>query len=451
MDLVTIEEVQRHERPECLLGCSLDAPQVGAGHAGFAFDVAGWALGRDSAVEALQVLDGERVIASAPPNRQRPDVASKLAGRKDIGALAEQAVGFEVGVSALALGRTFAVEAAVCLADGRRAPLATLRGRRERLQPPGGSRLNPVMLTTIGRSGSKWLTWLLSCHPEIVAFEPLTFEPRVATYWMTVLRSLATPESYERQLHTDHWDRHWWLGDGASPMPAPVKPWMDEWLGVDALEQTASMCRARIEAFYDEVAARCEKRGAHLFAEKFLLDPTLLGLTHECFGGAREVILVRDFRDRLSSVFAWNERRGEHGFGHDGGMSKARYVADHVLADARELLERWRRAGDAAQLVHYERLVLEPRATLAALFGHLGVAADDDTVEAVLEAATGARGLDAHRTVSDPVRTIGRWRRDLPEELARECNTILAPVLDAFGYATETTAWEQTPAAQAAR
>src|SRR5207248_1686484 len=126
---------------------------------------------------------------------------------------------------------------------------------------------------------------------------------------------------------------------------------------------------------------------------------------------------VRDFRDRLSSVFAWNERHGDHGFGHDGDMSKARYVAEHVLSDAEQLLERWQRAGDDAHLVHYERLVLEPRATLAALFAHVGVAADGDTVEAALDAATGANGLDTHRTVDDPVQTIGRWRRDLPAEL----------------------------------
>jgi hypothetical protein len=150
------------------------------------------------------------------------------------------------------------------------------------------------------------------------------------------------------------------------------------------------------------------------------------------------VILVRDFRDRLSSVFAWNERHGEHGFGHDGDMSRARYVAEHVRGDAEELLERWRRAGEAAHLVHYERLVLEPRPTLAALFEHLGVDAGEDTVEEVLEVASGASGLDAHRTVDDPVRTIGRWRRDLPADLADECNAILADVLDAFGYTTET-------------
>jgi len=290
------------------------------------------------------------------------------------------------------------------------------------------------MLTTIGRSGSKWLAWLLSCHPEIVGFEPLTFEPRVATYWMTALRSLAAPDSYLRQLHTERWDEDWWLGHDATALPGPVPRGMADWLGAEAVHELASLCRWRVESFYEEVAARSGKEGARYFVEKFLLDPTLLDLTLECFAGAREVILVRDFRDRLSSVFAWNERHGDNGFGHDGGMSKARYLSEHVLGDAEQLLDRWRQAGDAAHLVHYERLVLDPRATLTGLFEHLDVAADDATVDAVLRFATAAGGLDAHRTVDDPVRTIGRWRRDLPDELADECNEILAPALEAFGY-----------------
>jgi hypothetical protein len=56
----------------------------------------------------------------------------------------------------------------------------------------------------------------------------------------------------------------------------------------------------------------------------------------------------------------------------------------------------------------------------------------------VLEGARREGGLlDGHRTVDDPMRTIGRWRRDLPAELAAECNEILADVLDGFGYETE--------------
>jgi len=203
------------------------------------------------------------------------------------------------------------------------------------------------------------------------------------------------------------------------------------------VRQLAATCQERIEAYYSEVGRRGgEAEGVRYFAEKFLLEPILLDLTAEVFPRAKELILVRDFRDRLSSVFAWNEKRGDHGFGHEAEMSKAEYLVARVRIDAEELIDRWRRRGEAALLVRYEDLILEPEATLGRVFEYLEVEADEPAVGAVLELANQPSDLlDGHRTVSDPVQTIGRWRRDLPADLADESNQLLAPVLAEFGYA----------------
>jgi Sulfotransferase family len=432
MALVKIDGVEKAPLPDGLLGASLDRPRAGEGEDGYSFDLRGWAIGRDSAVAALELLDGERVAAQVTPDRKRPDVAAAFPG-----VAGAEECGFEGMVRALELQPRFELELVARLEDGSRRPLGTLRGRRARLAVPRTPALNPVMITTIGRSGSKWLAWLLSCHPAVSAFQPLVFEPRLATYWTTVFRELSAPRSYLRQIHAERWDEpRWWLGDGAGPMPAPVDLGMAEWLGAEGVGQLAGLCQERIEAFYLEASERMGKTaGVRYFAEKFLLDPVLLDLTTEIFPGAREVILVRDFRDRLSSVFAWNEKRGEAGFGHDAQMSQADYLTERVRVDAEELLQRWRRRGDAAHLVRYEDLILEPERTLARLFAYLDVESDPETVETLLEVANRPSDLlDGHRTVSDPTQTIGRWRRDLPTELAAECNEILAPVLEAFGY-----------------
>jgi hypothetical protein len=255
---------------------------------------------------------------------------------------------------------------------------------------------------------------------------------------MTVLRELSAPKSYLRQLHTERWDEpRWFLGDGAVALPAPVDLGMADWLGNESVRQLAAICQERTDAYYREVARRCgEAERVRYFAEKFLLDPVLLDLTTEVFPGAKELILVRDFRDRLSSVFAWNEKRGDHGFGHDAEMSKAEYLVARVRGDADDLIARWRQRGDAAHLVRYEDLILEPQATLAGIFAYLEIEADEPAVRAVLdEANQPTEMLDQHRTVTDPMQTIGRWRRDLPEDLAAETNELLAPELEAFGYA----------------
>jgi hypothetical protein len=431
MRRVSIDQVQRAPAAQALLGFAIDAPRSGEESQTYAFEVTGWVLGRDVAVREVQVRDGVSVLARQAPDRPRGDIARAFGEER------HGRSGFRAPVRALELEPRFSVEVVALLEDGSCERLATIAGSREPLRVSRSPRLSPVMLTTIGRSGSKWLAWLLSCHPSVLGFQPLVFEPRVGTYWTTVLRALSAPESYLRQIHTAHWEEGWWLGEDATPLPAPIELGMGEWLGAEAVAQLAALCQERVDAFYTELAGRAGKPQARYFVEKYLLDARLLDLTRECFPGAREVILVRDFRDRLSSVFAWNERRGEDGFGHDAGMSRAEYLVMHVRADAQALLDRWRRRSESAHLVRYEDLILDPQGTLAGLFAHLDVSADEQTVASVLELARASNGvLDTHRTVQDPAQTIGRWRRDLPDELAAECNELLAPVLEAFGYPT---------------
>jgi hypothetical protein len=433
MAVVEITEVEQ-VTSAALRGAWLDEPVPAGGSSTWSFNLRGWALGKDAAVESFAVVDGDRVLAEVPPNEVRPDVAESYPD-----AAGAENGGFQMLVRGIELEAEFAIEVIARLVDGTEHRLASVRGRRRPLAVERKPELRPVMLTTIGRSGSKWLAWLLSCHPSIVAFQPLVFEPRVTTYWATVFRSLTAPKSYLRQIHTERWDEsRWWLGDGAAGLPAPVELGMADWLGTDSVRSLAAHCQEQVEAFYLEVARRAGKPQALCFTEKCLLDPVLLDLTAEIFPGAREVILVRDFRDRLSSVFAWNEQRGDHGFGHEAEMSQAEYLAERVRADAAGLLSRWRRKGDAVHLVRYEDLILEPEATLGALLEFLGLEANSGMVKATLEAANQPNELlDTHRTVSDPSQTIGRWRRDLPAELAGECNELLAPLLREFGYPVE--------------
>jgi hypothetical protein len=432
LPVVKINELSPHAPEGGLLASAIEAPVSGEGSETFSFNVAGWAVARDSAVEKFQVLRRGRVVAEVPPNLTATRGGEELPEVEGV-----RAVGFEVLVRAIEIEPSFDVELVARLADGTACPMGTIKGERELLAVPRVPRLNPAMITTIGRSGSKWLARLMSCHPAVIAFQPLVFEPRVATYWITAMREMTAPKSYLRQIHTERWDEpRWWLGDGASGLPAPVELAMAEWLGNTSVRSLGAISQERIETFYREVAVRSGKgEGLQFFAEKFLLDPVLLDLTLEVFPGGREVILVRDFRDRLSSVFAWNEKRSDHGFGHAAEMSKAEYLTERVRADADDLLERWKERGDAALLVRYEDLILEPAVTLNSLFAYLGIDAGEATVQAVLDEATQPNEmLDTHRTVKDPTKTIGRWRRDLPEDLADECNELLAPVLEAFGY-----------------
>ena len=78
----------------------------------------------------------------------------------------------------------------------------------------------------------------------------------------------------------------------------------------------------------------------------------------------------------------------------------------------------WAEALDTAQLLRYEDLVLRPEDTVQALLAYLGL----DAARARSSRCWGARsratadGGPPH--VADPRESIGRWRRDLSDEVS---------------------------------
>jgi len=157
-------------------------------------------------------------------------------------------------------------------------------------------------------------------------------------------------------------------------------------------------------------------------------------LLSELYPEAREIVLVRDFRDLLSSVLAFNEKRGYQAFGREQRDSDADYIRSTLRRSAESLLNRWRSREQTAHLVRYEDLVLDPSGTLSQLLRYLDLDHSNRAVERTIERAQNASGTEHHRTVSDPAASIGRWRRDLSEELQLVCAEALDPVLGQFGY-----------------
>ena len=71
--------------------------------------------------------------------------------------------------------------------------IATIAGHREPLRSSYEPELRPLIVTTLGRTGSTWLIHLLGTHPGVTAYRPFSFEPRAATYWTDILASLSEP------------------------------------------------------------------------------------------------------------------------------------------------------------------------------------------------------------------------------------------------------------------
>jgi hypothetical protein len=428
--MTTLLETSRPVEESPLVGHSIDLPVAGEPCDGYHLLLRGWALGRSGPPQQFEIGRGRLPAFRLAPNRVRPDLAIAF---PDIPG-AERS-GFETRISLIGLPSEFEIRVSAVF-DGTPIEIGVVDGRRSplRLPPPTPGPM-PVLMTTLGRSGSMWLGHLLAQHPAILAYRPFQLEPRTVGYWSAVLRSLSEPSSFLQVLGSVQGVAHWWLGDPGAPQVGLSSLEHDVSLGLSgtSVEMTAAFCRLQIQAFYASIPGF--DRSARWFVEKATLDTA--DLCGELFPSTRELVLVRDFRDMIPSVISFNRKRGFDSFGRELVESDLDFV-DEVRDRAIALLDCWRDRRGTAHLVRYEDLIVDPEATLTGILSYLDVDASPETVAAVLTGAeTTGRELQAgHRTSSDPTASIGRWRRDLSPELQQACEEAFADLLPEFGYAT---------------
>jgi predicted SAM-dependent methyltransferase len=106
---------------DVLRGARLDAPVVGEKVDSGALKIVGWAVGRDAAAEAVEVVAAGQVVATTPLEIERPGVANAYAQVPG----ADKA-GFRVLVKGSGRGRHDLAVRAI-LADGVKAPIGTIK------------------------------------------------------------------------------------------------------------------------------------------------------------------------------------------------------------------------------------------------------------------------------------------------------------------------------------
>ena len=408
-----------------LLHHAIDKPAAGWSGGDWTLDVRGSVVADGSAVERVEFHLGGHVVQAAPCDVARPVLAAE---RPDLPGAGES--GFYATLGALDLPREFDLGLRAVLADGRRLPVGVLRGRRSALESSFEPSLQPLIVSGPGRSGSTIFMQMLAAHPGIVAWPPFDEEPRVLTYWIEVLRALARPDSFLRQVApAGDLNGDWWLGR-RDPRPRSLSDGdVQAWLGGDAVGDLAAFAQSRVEALYGRI--RGTGRGdARYFAEKLRNDP-VSDLAWELYPGAREVVLVRDPRDVLVSVLAANRKRGERPPPADPVAWLETEFRPRIVA----VVDSWERRRERARLVRYEDLMTDPRATLAGVLEYLGLDARDAAVEAMLASADRSLpGMERHRTTATPRASIGRWREDLDPVLAERCERVLGDAIAALGY-----------------
>lgn len=447
LDVIMFRKTEEHLR-----GLSIDQPRLGRTGDGYALDIAGWIVGRSSPVVAVEVIIGAtagaaeelrfqilyrgRSIHRAPLNLQRLDIARRY-GLPD----AEANCGFALTIGVLGLPPVADLLLEAVCADGNRVLIGAIRVRHGPLASDFQPTLQPLMVTGLGRSGTTWIMKVLSQHPAIVVERTHPFETRAAAYWIHLLKVLASPADHRASAHPEGFlDNLWWAGfNPFNALPATNDPAMKAWFQQTYCEQVAGFCQRMIESFYQKVAAKQGQTAPRYFAEKYYPHRTghAQWLAWDLYPQAREIILVRDFRDTICSMLAFNAKRGHQAFGRNFVQTDEQFVWLMRL-EALRLLHIWRSRADRTLLVRYEDLITSPAATLAGICTYLEIDARSTLIDDLLgRASTDSSALAFHRTSRNVGATIGRWKQDLKPGVREACQKAFGDILQAFDYALD--------------
>ena len=418
--MITIDDVVLHPAASASgFHVGLDAPTGGATAPGHLLRVAGWAAATAGPLRSLVARDGLSSFDLGHGSRRRDDVVQALPW-------VAPDCGFDTLLLAAGLPTRFELVLAAAAGEQPRVDLATIRGRRTALPAPEDSGPHPVLVTNLGRSGSSWLMRLLVRHPDIVGDPAWPHELSATGLELRTLRRLAqTPHGVDAPSSFDFPEGgSWWQSSFALDAPG-----VRDWLASGRVELLAQGARAGIRGVHTAIAEAQGRPRPALFAEK--AGPgTQTRLVRELFPLARELVLVRDFRDVLVSMHAFDAKRGYAGFGRDQVASEAAFV--RMIAALADALHAVTVERPDAVVVRYEELVASPAEVLASVFSSLGV---DPGVAARLVAETGGTDEEAaHRTSATAAASVGRWRHDLPPRIAAAAELELGPALAAFGY-----------------
>lgn len=193
-------------------------------------------------------------------------------------------------------------------------------------------------------------------------------------------------------------------------------------LAVDAFEALWDAYSARLQAAFPD---------ARYYAEKLLTNMPL-SVIHASRITPRIIELVRDPRDILVSVRAFNAKRGVQGFGRAAHSSEADYFL-WFIASMNEQLARLGHSKSSQSkriLVRYEDLV----ADLPSEASRIGQWLDVDLSDAESYVNADTATYVTHSTTASVDSSVGRWRTELSPLDAKELTEHLGDHLARLGY-----------------
>lgn len=422
----------------------------------YSFSLAGWVQGRDRMPESLVVTHRGKPVKIVPFASTPAKIS--IAGLIRAG---DHQADFQTEVSVTSLPSPCIFDLSVQFADGPQVPFGTVQVRHQPIKSDYPAQVQPLMITSLGRSGSTWSMRLFGEHPEIVFHRVHAYETMAANYWLHLLKVLTDPANHAQSTNRLGFaDRPWHIGQNPYFTRSLIDhAEMRRWFGNDLIRRTAAFCQQNIDEYYLTLARAQGDPKPLFFAEKNRGNH----IPRLCFGlyaGARELFVLRDFRDMACSMFAFNKKRGYVGVGPMNASDDRDFIR-LLRPSIEQILGAYEERRDRSLMLHYEDLILKPEATLKTALEYIGVRADQRTIKKMLSDArkvpTRQRIRSAivnlvpnriklrhprmfartasHVTASGgPAGSVGRWQQDLPQDLQDVAHESFGDLLEQAGY-----------------
>lgn len=397
-------------------------------------ELSGWVFGKGVTVSRLVVVNESRnhLIRNVPLSINRADVEQHFKQWNP-----PLCCGFKVLLSTIGLANRTTLRIQALLNNTTPVEIAVITlERTQKIRSTYTPKYQPLLVTSLGRSGSTWLMHLLGQSEKVALYEAYPYEAYASKYWLyTILKVLSEPTNYLATASPDdlfNFNVGWSRRDLYLPSHR-------QWFYQDYLQNAIQFCQHSIDSFYQQALKnQGQTKQAIYFAEKFGTWYAN-GIFHECYDQCKEILLVRDFRDMLCSMQAFTKKRGsEQVQGFSINLEKEEISAlQGVQKSAQALYNYWQENEARILLIRYEDLLQYPETTLKEILSYLALPNTNEVITKMLkQAARETAEMKTHKTSKSPLQSIGRWQHDLSDNMQQLCQTELVPILKAFGYET---------------
>ncbi len=433
MSYVQIQSVQLQPfAGKFVTNAMLDLPAAGSEQAGYSLRLEGWAVSREQRPDAIAVYLGDHQLHESPTIVEREDVKAYFGLDAN-----HHAAGYYANLDTLLFPADFELTVKLVFGWDNHETIGVIRGRRSTPTFAFQPSLQPLLVYALGRSGTTLLMRYLSNHPQLIAYSEYPYELRMASYMFHAFGVLNARSDYYQSSGPDTFVKaDNWLGFSPFNEPKVYSQPVIDWFDDAYREQTAAFAMGSLESFYRHLAAAQHKPHARYFVEK-IQEFARRQYQWVLYPQSRALLIVRDFRDRHSSVLSFNAKRGGvAGF----GMAAVDSEEEFILKTRRYFtsnLENLRQHPQQMQLVRYEDLILNERETLLKIVRFLEL----DDAPAVIDRMMNETHVDTpnlkhHRTTENSAQSVGRWKRDLDPKKAALYNEVFRDILEELGYET---------------